>query len=206
MKRLTMGLLLGATMMTLVGCGSEISEEEIEAEASLRKLEAKEMAEHEIEEIGEETDFSETYIGYYQDSMNKRDYTIMMVGETRVIVKERLKDRDIKEEDLNIEELDIMLENEIMKDLDMIQEQQPQYYHEEEQIEAVPLNVQHDMDGREINEDLNGYIYNKFPGCKGGDMLIEGEKVYKNVYDENGSCVAKIEMDYLTTGIIRVCE
>ena len=209
MKNIGMTLLIGATMMTMVGCGNNKTEEEVAIENSIRRDEVKTIVTEAVETLGEATDFSEPYIGYYKDDMNERDYINMMIEETKIVVEEKVKAQDVKEEEINIEALELMIESEIKADLgNLPQEQNQEAYVYEEIIEGTELNTtpDHDMDGREINEDLNGYIFNNFPGYKGGDIIIEGDKACKNVLDTNGQVIAKIEMDYLTTGIIRVCE
>lgn len=202
LKALGMGLILGATMITVVGCGStdDIVDETIRAE----KVES--MVVGTAKGIGEVTDFSETYMAEYKD-MNKHDYVEMMIGEMNDYVREELK-REVEPEEIDDVMLDNILREEIEKDVAMVQETKmvDEYIYDDEEMEDEIVEAHLDITGREVEETMNGYIYNNYPGYSGGNMYFENNKVYKNVLDDNGVSIATIEMDYLNTGIITVCQ
>lgn len=203
-KTLGMGLILGATMITVVGCGSTSTDDIVDETIRAEKVES--MVVGTAKGIGEVTDFSETYMAEYKD-MNKHDYVEMMIGEMNDYVREELK-REVEPEEIDDVILDNILREEIEKDIAMIQETKmvDEYIYDDEEMEEEIVEAQLDITGREVEEIMNGYIYNNYPGYSGGNMYFENNKVYKNVLDDNGVSIATIEMDYLNTGIITVCQ
>ena len=205
LKTLGMGLIIGATMITAVGCGGA----DDTADKIIRAEKVESMIVGTVKGLGEITDYSEDYIQNYKDTMNKHDYVEMKIHDMNAEIREELK-REVEQDEVDDDILNSVLREEIEKDMVLVQEQITEEvvedYDYEEEDEIIAVEAKNDMTGREVEETMNGYIYNNYPGYKGGNLYFENNKVYKNILDDSGVSIATIEMDYLGTGIITVCE
>ncbi|MCR1822642.1 hypothetical protein [Terrisporobacter muris] len=207
LKTLGMGLVLGTTLMTMVGCSST---ESGTSNITSREDEVNAMLTEVVSSLGKEIDFGEAYLNKYMQEMSEEEYVVTMTNEINGVVREELfinenNPIDVKESEINDDSLNLLIEAEILSDMQHLEDKQIKndinnVY--EETLDEFAVDGDEGITLDEARQILEDYVAENYPEDYYSEPSGDNGSVRRvNVYDSEGNYIESVEFEYLTEEI-----